>query len=133
MPIPPLTSYDNIEKLLQTDPGENIVQLTRVSHIHLCGISLIFMVTGAIFALSETPLWLRVPLVVLPYLSIIMEVGSWWLTKYLEPAFAYVVIIGGVMGFALAVQIFVSLWQMWIEPLKAVVGIGRKSRRSPVL
>ncbi len=77
---------------------------------------------------------MRVPLVVLPYPSIIMDIGSWWLTKYLEPAFAYVVIIGGgFMGFAQAVQIFVSLWEMWIEPLKTAVALVRKGRRSPVL
>lgn len=126
--IPPLTGYDEIKKLLKTDTGTNIVQLARVSHIHLFGISLIFLATGAIFALSETPVWLRVLLVVLPYLTIIMDIGSWWLTKYLAPAFAYVVLIGGVgMGLALAAQIFISLWEMWIDAAKAaLIAIGRQ-------
>jgi hypothetical protein len=47
----------------------------------------------------------------LPYLAIVLDIGSWWLTKYLDPAFAYVVFIGGAgMGLALTVQIFISLW-----------------------
>ena len=71
--------------MLKTDTGTNIVQLARVSHIHLFGISLIFLATGAIFALSETPVWLRVLLVVLPYLTIIMDIGSWWLTSISPP------------------------------------------------
>jgi hypothetical protein len=41
---------------------------------------------------------------------------SWWFTKYVDPAFfAYVVVAGGAcMGLALAAQIFISLWEMWI-------------------
>lgn len=131
--IPPLTSYDEIKELLKTDTGENIVQLARVSHIHLFGISLIFMVTGAIFALSETPIWLRVTLLVFPYLTIIADIGSWWLTKYFDPTFAYVVLIGGAgMGMALAAQILISLWQMWIDLAKtAMVAIGTTHHRHP--
>jgi hypothetical protein len=131
--IPPLTGYDEIMKLVKTDSGETIVQLARVSHIHLFGISLIFLATGTIFALSEAPAWLRVSLVVLPYLTIFMDIGSWWLTKYLDPAFAYVVLIGGAgMGVALAAQIFISLWEMWIDLVKAAVAAIRlSSRRHP--
>ena len=77
--------------------------------------------TGAIFALGETPAWARVTLVVVPYLSILMDIGSWWFTKYLDPAFfAYVVVAGGACtGLALAAQILISLWEMWVEPLRA--------------
>ena len=131
--LPPLAGYDAIKKLVKTDTGEDIVSLARVSHIHLFGISLIFMLTGGIFALSETPIWLRVALVVIPYLTIIMDIGSWWLTKYLDPTFAYVVLIGGAgMGLALAVQIFIPLWEMWIDPVKTgLAAIGVNRRHSP--
>lgn len=117
--LPPLTSFEDIQKVAQSDTGPSISDLATVSHIHLFGISIIFLLTGAIFALSETPTWLRVSLVVVPYLSIVMDIGSWWGTKYLDPLFAYIVIGGGaVMGSALAAQILISLWQMWDGPLK---------------
>jgi hypothetical protein len=63
---------------------------------------------------------LGISLVVVPYLTILMDIGSWWLTKYLDPAFfSYVVIAGGAcMGLALAAQILIALWEMWIEPFK---------------
>jgi hypothetical protein len=119
--IPPLTSYEVVQKVTGADTGTSIADLAEVSHIHLFGISIIFLLTGAIFALSETPIWLRVSLVVIPYLTILMDIGSWWFTKYLDPAFAYVVIAGGAcMGLALAAQILIALWEMWIEPLKKV-------------
>ena len=46
-----------------------------------------------------------------------MDIGSWWFTKYVDPAFfAYVVVAGGAcMGLALAAQILISLWEMWIS------------------
>jgi len=120
--IPPLTSFEAVQKVAKADTGTSISDLARVSHIHLFGISIIFLLTGAIFALSETPAWLRVSLVVVPYLTILMDIGSWWLTKYLDPAFfSYVVVAGGAcMGLALAMQVLIALWEMWIEPLETV-------------
>jgi hypothetical protein len=60
-----------------------------------------------------------VTLVTVPYLTIIMDIGSWWATKYLDPTFAYIVIAGGaLMGLSLAGQIFISLWDMWVVPLR---------------
>jgi hypothetical protein len=120
MPIPPLTSFEDAQKVTTIDTGESLLQLARVSHIHLFGISIIFLLTGAIFSLSVTPVWFRVSALVAPYLAIVMDIGSWWATKYYDPVFAYIVILGGaLMGLALACQIFVSLWDMWIVPLTA--------------
>ena len=99
-----------------------MLQLARVSHIHLFGISMMFVLTGAIFSLSATPIWFRVTVVVIPYLAIIMDIGSWWATKYYDPVFAFIVLIGGAfMGLAMACQILVSLWDMWIAPLMASI------------
>ena len=125
--IPPLTSLAALQKVTGADTGTSVTDLAEVSHIHLFGISIIFLLTGAIFAFSETPVWFRVCLVVVPYLSILMDIGSWWLTKYVDPAFfAYVVVVGGAcMGLALAAQIFISLWQMWIELIRTAVRVKR--------
>jgi hypothetical protein len=103
------------------------MQLARVSHIHLFGIGMIFLLTGIIFSLSETPIWLRISLVVLPYLAILADIGSWWLTKFI-PVFGIVVIVGGAfMGVALAGQILISLWEMWLPTpwSRAAAGGGK--------
>jgi hypothetical protein len=120
MPILPLTSFEDVQKITTPDTGLSLLQLTKVSHIHLFGISIMFVLTGAIFSLSVTPVWFRVTVLVVPYLAIIMDIGSWWATKYYDPVFAYIVLIGGAfMGLAMACQILVSLWDMWIAPLTA--------------
>lgn len=114
--IVPLTTFQEVRKLTQAGAAPSFNQLARVSHVHLFGISMIFLLTGAIFSLSATPSWLRVSLVGLPFLAIFADIGAWWVTRY-EPVFAYVVVIGGaVMGAALAGQILISLWEMWISP-----------------
>ncbi len=120
LPISPLTSFEDVQKVATPDTGLSLLQLARVSHVHLLGISIIFVLTGAIFSLSVTPIWFRVAVLVIPYLAIIMDIGSWWATKYYDPVFAYIVLIGGAfMGLAMACQILVSLWDMWIAPFTA--------------
>jgi hypothetical protein len=127
LPISPLTSFEEVQKVTQIDTGLSLLQLPRVSHVHLFGISIIFLLTGAIFSLSETPTWFRVVVLIAPYLAIVMDIGSWWVTKYYSPVFAYVVLLGGAfMGLSLACQILLSLWEMWIEPLTAVAQNFRK-------
>ena len=72
--IPPLTSYYNVVRVTGADTGTSFTVLAEVSHIHLFGISITFLLTGAIFAFSTTPVWFRVCLVVIPYLSILVDI-----------------------------------------------------------
>lgn len=115
LPIPPLTNYQQVRKEVVFDGGDSFADLARVSHIHLFGISLIFLVTGLIFSLSRIHTVAKLWILILPYVAIWADVGSWWLTKF-DPLFAYVVLIGGaLMGASLALQIFLPLWEMWLS------------------
>lgn len=113
--VVPLTRYEQVLQLAQLDLGTSIRTLARVSHVHLFGLSFIFLLTGAIFSMSETSRRLKLIVLVLPFIAIWMDIGSWWITKF-EPIFAYTVIIGGgLMGLALAAQILIPLWEMWVK------------------
>ena len=115
LPVPPLTTYEEVRKIAAVDTGAGVSQLARVSHVHLFGISIIFLLTGGIFALSEVPVRPRLAILILPYAAIWADIGSWWITKYL-PVFSWVVLIGGaIMGLMLAAQILISLWEMWFK------------------
>ncbi len=124
LPIAPLTTFSEVAAYARVDTGESIKTLVRVSHVHLFGMSFIFMLAGGIFALSEmAPLW-RSILIAIPFVAVWIDIGSWWFTR-LQPAFAYTVVIGGaLMGLALAVQILRSLWEMW-WPQAPVAAAGR--------
>lgn len=114
MPIPPLTTYEEVAAYTDIDRGQSVKSLVRVSHIHLFGMSFIFILTSWIFVLSEVSIKWRTLLVVIPFIAIWMDIGSWWFTKF-EPFFAYTVIAGGVlMGLSLGAQILISLWEIWL-------------------
>ena len=62
---------------------------------------------------DQTLLVAAASLVAVPFLAIWLDIGSWWFTKT-EPIFAYAVIaVGGLMGLSLALQIGISLVEMW--------------------
>jgi hypothetical protein len=117
--LPPLTSYAEASTYTEVDLGQSIKSLVRVSHVHLFGMSFIFVLTSLIFVFSEIPASVRALLVAIPFLAIWLDIGSWWFTKH-NPIFAYIVIGGGVlMGLSLALQIGVSFYEMWFAREKA--------------
>ncbi len=116
--IPNLKGYDNVVKTAKLDTGMDIFTLIRVSHIHLFGMTFIFFLTSLIFVHAYIrPSWLKNVIIATPFVAIILDVGSWYLTKVYAP-FAWVVMIGGsFMGLAFAIQWTVSIYQMWFYKL----------------
>ena len=115
---PKFTSYEEISKVVSKDTGMTIPTLVRISHIHLFGMTFIFFLVSSIFAHAYMrPLWVKCVVIVLPFLSIIVDIFSWYLTKLL-PGFAWVVIgSGGIMALAFTVEWVVSMYQMWFYKL----------------
>ena len=121
--IPNLVGFANVSKVAQMDTGMDIFTLVRVSHIHLFGLTFIFFIMGSIFCHAYLKKkWLKCLILALPFLSILFDIASWYLTKVFQP-FAYVVIISGaVMGLCFASQALISLYQMWLfKPEEGVV------------
>lgn len=112
--LPDFSKLENVLKETAVDQGATINALTRVSHIHLFGIGFIFMFVGWIFALAEFPQRWQVLLIFTPFAFLVLDILSWWLTKYF-PVFAWLTMIGGI-GYSLAstIMIFTSLIQMWV-------------------
>jgi len=110
-----------MDTMTKVNMGASVSTLTRVSHIHLFGISFIFFFVGWIFSYATgfSPMTKAI-LIFTPFGFLIVDILSWWLTK-LEPNFAWLVIIGG-FGYSLAatVMIFTSLYQMWIMPMRTI-------------
>jgi hypothetical protein len=109
-----ITDKAVMDQMTKRDEGMTFSTLTRVSHIHLFGVSFIFFMVGWIFSYATGfNVWLKSLLIIMPFAFLIVDVASWWLTK-LNPNFAWLVIIGGfVYSMAATVMIFSSLYQMW--------------------
>ncbi|AHE97123.1 hypothetical protein [Thioalkalivibrio paradoxus] len=105
----------NLQERADIDTGPSIASLTRVSHIHLFGITMLFFGVGLIFAFARgfDPIFKSL-LIAAPFAFLILDVAAWWLTKW-QPGFGWLVMFGG-FGYSVAstVMIFTSLYQMWL-------------------
>ena len=117
-----LNGYDNVKKVTEKDTGTTIATLVKVSHIHLFGLTFIFFLVGNIFTHAYLrPVWLKSAVIALPFLSIALDIFSWYITKFYPP-FAWVVMgSGAVTGMCFGFMFFVSIWQMWIGRQPAAV------------
>ena len=100
-----------------------IPTLVRVSHIHLFSITFIFFIVGYIFTHAVVrPTWAKCVVIAIPFLSLITDVASWYLTKVWD-GFAWAVIVSGAfMGVAFTIMWFTSMWQMWFGKVPEGVG-----------
>lgn len=112
--IPHFDSYQHVFELTATDTGATIPALVRVSHIHLFGIAFILFLIGRIFILCELPVMFKRIVVAAPFVFLLLDISSWFITKII-PDFAYVVVgAGAVVGITFGLQLFISIYQMWI-------------------
>jgi hypothetical protein len=112
-----IANFDVIREIAKADQGATVDSLTRVSHIHLFGIAFIFFIMGFIFSFSVgIPKWLKELALILPFAFLILDIISWWVTKWFA-GFAWFTMIGG-FGYSLAscFMWFTSIYQMWIMP-----------------
>ncbi len=112
---PNFNEFAQLKKLAAQDEGSSVGTLTRGSHIHLFGISFIFMFVGIIFSFSETTnMKFKCIAVGMPYIFLVTDILSWWLTKY-YPVFAWLVVFAGMgMGVSFIFMWVTSIMEMWL-------------------
>ena len=115
-----LESYEKVIELTSMDTGASAQSLVRVSHIHLFGIAFILFLVGRVFILCEMPVMIKRVTVAIPFLAMLVDIASWYVTKVF-PQFAWVVVISGaLMGISFMSQIAISVYQMWLYKPKIV-------------
>lgn len=116
--LPNVTLFEVMQESAEVDKGPSIEHLTRVSHIHLFGMSFIFFFIGLIFSMAVgfNP-WIKGLIIFIPFFSLALDVAGWWLTK-LNPGFAWMILVAGLgYGSTVAIMLLTSLYQMWLMPL----------------
>ena len=114
-----LETYDEVFTSAEPNAGPSIGKLARFTHYHAFGMGIYAFLLSTIFALTTFPPFFRIFGVTLPFLSIFLDITSWWLTRLVSPAFAYTVYLGGVAtGISFAITIFGSLYDMWLRPVE---------------
>ncbi len=117
--IPDLSNYTGVKQVANVDTGVSLHSLMKVSHIHLFGIALVALAIGLVFRFALLPTWFQYTLTLSPFVAIFTDIAAWFLTKW-DPIYAYTVIIAGaVLGLSWALQILISLYQIWFLRCRA--------------
>ena len=105
------TSEKSQPTLYQTD---EFVFALKFTHIHIFGMSGIFIVMGALVLFLDMGVGARTWLVTLPFIGILVDLASVWLKIFVDPAFFWLHIPGGVLfGLVFAVDSVCILKQLW--------------------
>jgi len=121
--LPSFTTFEGVSKVTSQDTGASVATLVRVSHIHLFGVTFIFFVVGLAFTHAYVrPIWLKCTIIALPFVSIAIDVSSWYVIRLVHP-FAWIEIGAGVtMAACFATMWLTTLYQMWfMKPPDAVL------------
>jgi hypothetical protein len=119
----PLEKFDQIQKFCKVEEAQPISreQLIQSTHVHLLSFSMLYLLTGIIFAFSSLPAFVRFLIAPLPLVAQLADVGCWWLTRF-DPRYADgIIIAGGVVGAGLMMHIVLSLFSMYGKLGKLVV------------
>jgi hypothetical protein len=90
--------------------------LIQTSHTHLFGQTLIAGLLGLIFLFSALGEGKKTTIIALPFLGTLLDIGSMWLTRFVWPSFAGLVLVGGslfALGYASITAI--SLYELWLR------------------
>ena len=93
---------------------EQFVWTLKWTHIHLFGMSMIFIFVGAITLLLDLTARKRTWLIVLPFAGVLVDIAGVWLKGYISPAFFWLHIPGGVLFGTIFIFVALrALWEMW--------------------
>ena len=105
------------EKSIPFYKTDEFIFALKFTHIHIFGMSAIFILMGIIVLFLDLGLKVRVWLIVLPFIGVIIDLVSVWLKLFVHPAFFWLHIPGGTLfGVVFAIDVVLMLWQMWVKP-----------------
>ena len=119
----PLDTYEQIAKYLKVNESQAISKeaLIQSTHVHLLSFSMLYALTGIIFAFTGLPGIVRAVIAPLPLVAQLVDIACWWLTR-LDPVYADgIIIAGGVVAVGLGLQIVLSLFSMYGKAGKALL------------
>jgi hypothetical protein len=121
----PLDTFTNLTKYVLPSKGLSLNKLAQTTHVHLLGFSMLYGITGIIFAFSSFPGVIRLFLAPAALVAQVVDISFWWLARMEPPhgpMFAKgIVFTGGIVASALALQILLSMFDMFGKVGRAVI------------
>ena len=112
----PLDTFEHVSKFTKRDQGMDKGRLLSLSHIHLLGMGMMFLLLGAAVAMTQWPVWLRSALIVGGQSSILLDIFGWWGVKWYGACISPVVMASGaLMALSFGVSVCVALYDLWLR------------------
>ena len=103
--------------LYQTD---EFIFALKFTHIHIFGMSGIFIVMGMVVLFLDASVRTRTWLIILPFIGILIDLGSVWLKIFIHPLFFWLHAPGGMLfGVIFCIDAVFIIRQLWFEPQPA--------------
>lgn len=93
----------------------NVKKLVQVTHVHILSMPVFTFFVGILFLMTGFSEKVKLVLVPLPMLAVLLDIGSWWLARFVEPFIYVIAASGALFGATYALQILCILYAMWIE------------------
>lgn len=96
---------------------EQFVWALKWTHIHLFGMSTIFIFLGGLTLFLDMGFKARTWLIVLPFVGVLVDILAMWLKGFVSPTFFWLHVPGGgVFAAVFACVSLRALWEMWVRP-----------------
>jgi hypothetical protein len=116
----PFDSYENVRSIFTQHGGMSFSHILRSSHAHMWGMPFIFAFTGMVLLFSSLDERLKALIILVPFAAIVVDIGSWWATRYVSPLFALTIILGGAAyAFVFLIQFLIVMYELWVKPRPA--------------
>lgn len=114
----PLDTFAGISKFTKPDTGMDVGRLLSISHVHLLGMGMMFLLVGAAVAATLFPKWLRCALIVAGLTSVLLDIFGWWFVKwYGAPLAPMVMFSGALMPAVFFINVVLCFYDMWIRKM----------------
>lgn len=111
-----VVKHDLVAPVFSKKGAVSATRLMHLTHIHLLTNVMIFALTGAIVLFGRMGPKLKSALVLLPFLAVALDIGSWWLTAFVWYGFAYTIMVGGtLMGVSFLLQFLFAMYGLWLQ------------------
>lgn len=106
------TEPTGAQTLVIKPPSE--ARLVHVTHTHIMAVPMFTFVVGVLFLMTGLPQAVKLIVGPLPLFAVLLDIGGWWLARYVEP-FIYVIgAAGALFGAAYALQVLCVLGSLWL-------------------
>jgi hypothetical protein len=112
----PLDTYADARRQAQPERGMETRRLLLLSHVHLLGLGVVFLLTGAAAVATSCAPRVRASAAVVGPLGALLTIGGWWLTRAYGLLGAPLVLLGALlMALGFCASLTLALVEMWVN------------------